>query len=89
VLAGPPSAAKSDVARALRSRLESAGEVVEAAVPAWSLGNYRKAISGRPCHVVVLVPSLTGVEMPHVGLWIDIAHRTPEETVDEILARTS
>jgi hypothetical protein len=63
--------------------------VLEVAVPAWSLGNYRTAIRGRPCHVIVLVTSLTEPETPHVGIWLDLSHRAPEETVDEILARTA
>jgi hypothetical protein len=56
--------------------------VIEAAVPAWSLAHYGAA------HVIVLVDSLTEPDRPHAGIWIDVAHRTPAETVDEILAAT-
>ncbi len=79
------------------------------------LGEYRTMIRGRPCHVIVLVPSLDAVAAreagrprkgytawtverlyegfiattPRVGLWLDTFNQTPEETVDDILARTS
>ena len=79
------------------------------------LGDYRTAIRSRPCHVIVLLPSLEAVaareaarahkgygawtieqlydgfvtSTPRVGLWLDTTHVTPEETVEEILARTT
>jgi GrpB-like predicted nucleotidyltransferase (UPF0157 family) len=79
------------------------------------LGEYRTMIRSRPCHVIVLMPSLAAVaareaarpdkgytqwtveelyegfatRTPPVGLWLDTSTQTPEETVDEILARTS
>jgi predicted kinase len=79
------------------------------------LAEYRAMIRSRPCHVVVLVPSLEAVAAreagrdhkgygagwtleefyegfiattPRVGIWIDTTRLTPDETVDEILART-
>ena len=70
------------------------------------LGEYRSLIRSRPCHVVVLLPSLEAVAArasssydgglyeafatatPRVGVWLDTSDQTPEETVDEILART-
>lgn len=55
------------------------------------LGDYRTMIRSRPCHVVVLVPSadaLTAGAGPRVGMWLDAATMTPEQTVAEILART-
>lgn len=79
------------------------------------LGEYRTMIRGRPCHVIVLMPSLDAVAAReagrekkgytawtveglhegfaatprHVGLWLDTSDRTPEETVDDIFARTA
>ena len=79
------------------------------------LGDYRASIRSRPCHVVVLLPSVEAVaareagrgragygawtverlhdrfarETPRVGLWLDTTRLTPEETVEEILARTT
>ena len=78
------------------------------------LGEYRTMIRSRPCHVIVLLPSLEAVavreaaraqkgythwtvdqlyrefatETPRVGVWLDTSEHSPEETVDEILART-
>lgn len=71
-------------------------------------------IRSRPCHVVVLLPSVEAVAAreagraetgygswtveelyegfvrttPRVGTWIDTTRLTPEESVEEILART-
>lgn len=79
------------------------------------LGDYRTLIRHRPCHVVVLLPSVEAVaareagrrtkgygawtvadlhagfaaSTPRVGIWLDTTAMTPDETVDEILARTS
>ena len=79
------------------------------------LGDYRTAIRSRPCHVIVLLPSLEAVaareaarahkgygawtieqlydgfvtSTSRVGLWLDTTHITPEETVEQILARTT
>lgn len=80
------------------------------------LDEYRTMIRSRPCHVVVLLPSLEAVAAreagradkgyvagwtvqghyddfvsatPRTGLWLDTTAQTPEETVDEILARTT
>ena len=79
------------------------------------LGAYRTMIRGRPCHVIVLMPSLEVVaareaerehkgyeawtieqlyegfvtETPRVGIWLDTTELTPEETVQEILSRTT
>jgi GrpB-like predicted nucleotidyltransferase (UPF0157 family) len=79
------------------------------------LGEYRTLIRHRPCHVVVLLPSVEAVaareagreakgygawtvadlhagfaaSTPRVGIWLDTTAMTPDETVDEILARTS
>jgi GrpB-like predicted nucleotidyltransferase (UPF0157 family)/chloramphenicol 3-O-phosphotransferase len=78
------------------------------------LGEYRTMIRSRPCHAIVLMPSLEAIAAreaarqkkgytrwtfeelyegfaattPRVGLWLDTSDQTPEETVDEILART-
>jgi hypothetical protein len=78
------------------------------------LGEYRNAIRSKPCHVIVLVPSLESVvereagrphkgygawtveelyagfveSTPRVGIWLDTTGLTPDETVDEIYART-
>jgi GrpB-like predicted nucleotidyltransferase (UPF0157 family)/chloramphenicol 3-O-phosphotransferase len=80
-----------------------------------SLGDYRTMIRGRPCHVIVLMPSRDAIgarearrvnkgytvwtveelyegfaaTTPRVGLWLDTSDQAPEETVDEILARTA
>ena len=79
------------------------------------LGEYRTMVRSRPCHIVVLLPSLEAVaareaerhekgygdwtveqlyegfvsSTPRIGIWLDTTDLTPEETVDEILARTS
>jgi GrpB-like predicted nucleotidyltransferase (UPF0157 family) len=79
------------------------------------LGDYRTMIRSRPCHVIVLVPSVEAVASreaerehkgygawtveqlyegfrtttPRVGIWLDTTELTPDETVDEILARTA
>lgn len=79
------------------------------------LGEYRSLIRSRPCHVVVLMPSLDAIAAreagrqnkgyrrwtveelyegfatgtPRVGLWLDTSEQTAEQTVEEILARTS
>jgi GrpB-like predicted nucleotidyltransferase (UPF0157 family) len=79
------------------------------------LGDYRTMIRGRPCHLIVLLPSVEAVAereagrrhkgygtwtieqlydgfvttTPRVGIWLDTTHLTPEETVEEILARTN
>jgi GrpB-like predicted nucleotidyltransferase (UPF0157 family)/chloramphenicol 3-O-phosphotransferase len=79
------------------------------------LGDYRTMIRGRPCHVIVLLPSLEAVTRreaerhhkgyqawtveqlyegfvtatPRVGIWLDTSDLTPEETVEEILDRTT
>lgn len=78
------------------------------------LDDYCTMIRSRPCHVVVLLPSLEAVtareagrehkgygdwtieqlyegflsDTPRVGLWLDTTNLTPEETVEEILAKT-
>jgi GrpB-like predicted nucleotidyltransferase (UPF0157 family) len=78
------------------------------------LGDYRTMIRSRPCHVIVLLPSIEAVAAreaerhhkgygawtieqlydgfvsttPHVGIWLDTTHLTPDETVEEILAKT-
>lgn len=79
------------------------------------LGDYRTMIRSRPCHVVVLLPSVEALaareagrgakgygswsieglrdgfamSTPRVGIWLDTTAMTPDETVDEILARTT
>jgi GrpB-like predicted nucleotidyltransferase (UPF0157 family) len=79
------------------------------------LGDYRTMICSRPCHVIVLLPSIEAVAVreagrdrkgyrawtieqlydgfvsttPHVGIWLDTTDLTAEETVVEILARTT
>jgi GrpB-like predicted nucleotidyltransferase (UPF0157 family) len=79
------------------------------------LGEYRTMIRNRPCHVIVLLPSVDALAArdagrerrgygawtveqlyegfarttPRVGLWLDTTQLTPEETVDEIRARTA
>jgi GrpB-like predicted nucleotidyltransferase (UPF0157 family) len=79
------------------------------------LGEYRTMIRSRPCHVIVLLPSVEAVTAreegrdekgyrawtveqlydgfasttPRVGLWLDTTQLTPDETVEEILARTA
>jgi len=79
------------------------------------LGEYRTMIRSRPCHVVVLLPSVETIAAreagrtqrgygdwsvaqfhegfmqttPRVGLWLDTTDQTPEQTVDELLARTT
>jgi chloramphenicol 3-O-phosphotransferase len=78
------------------------------------LSDYQTMIRSRPCHVIVLIPSIETVaareagrehkgysdwtieqlyegfvsETARVGLWLDTTDLTPEETVDEILAKT-
>jgi GrpB-like predicted nucleotidyltransferase (UPF0157 family) len=80
-----------------------------------ALGEYRTTIRSRPCHVIVLLPSMEKVaareaerlengytnwsveelyegfvrSTPRVGIWLDTSDLTPEETVEEILARTA
>jgi len=86
---------------------------VEDVVAGPLLGEYRTMIRSRPCHVVVLFPSLETLRerdagrahagygawtvdglyeafegTPRVGIWLDTTGLTPDETVDEILART-
>jgi GrpB protein len=79
------------------------------------LGDHRTMIRSRPCHVIVLFPSIEAVvsreaerehkgygawtveqlyegfrtATPRVGIWLDTTELTPEQTVDEILARTT
>jgi GrpB-like predicted nucleotidyltransferase (UPF0157 family)/predicted kinase len=79
------------------------------------LADYRAMIRWRPCHVVVLLPSLEAVaereagrrekgygawtidelyegfvsDTPPIGTWLDTTAMTPDETVDEIVARTT
>jgi chloramphenicol 3-O-phosphotransferase len=79
------------------------------------LNDYRSMIRSRPCHVVVLLPSLAALEAreagrehkgygawsieelhdgfvngtPRIGVWLDTTDLTPEETVDEIVTRTT
>jgi GrpB-like predicted nucleotidyltransferase (UPF0157 family) len=79
------------------------------------LGDYRTMIRSRPCHVIVLLPTVEAVAAreagrhgkgygartieqlyeefvgatPRIGIWLDTTHLTPEQTVEEILARTS
>ena len=84
MIGGPPSAAKSAVVRELTARVPHA-DVIDTDLPASSLGDFRAAIRARPCHVIVLGDAGT----PRVGLWLEVSGRTPEETVDEILAQAS
>src|SRR4051794_10948118 len=67
------------------------GVALEDVVAAPLLGDYRTMIRSRPCHVIVLLPSLEGLvdSAPRVGIWLDTTNLTPEETVEEILAQTS
>ena len=67
---------------------EGAAVVLEDDVDPAALGDYRTMIRSRPCHVVVLA-SLAAAGVPQVGIWLDTTAVTPEETVDEILARTN
>jgi chloramphenicol 3-O-phosphotransferase len=80
------------------------------------LEDYLTLVRSRPCHVVVLLPSVETVAAreaaregkgysgdwtvddhhadfaaatPRVGIWLDTSNLTPDETVDEILARTA
>jgi predicted kinase len=79
------------------------------------LGEWRSLIRSRPCHLIVLLPSLDAVAAreagrtasgygrwtlqqlhetfavgtPRVGIWLDTTDLTPEQTVEEISARTS
>ena len=80
------------------------------------LGEYRTMIRSRPCHVVVLLPSVDAIVAreagredkgyirgwtieahhadfvegtPRIGVRLDTTDQTPEETVDDILLRTS
>jgi GrpB-like predicted nucleotidyltransferase (UPF0157 family)/predicted kinase len=88
---------------------------LEDVVAGQGLGDYRTAIRSRPCHVIVLLPSVEALAAreaardrkgygawtvdqihhafadatPRVGVWLDSTHLTPDETVDEILARTT
>jgi GrpB-like predicted nucleotidyltransferase (UPF0157 family) len=82
LLGGPATPAKSAVARVLAGF----GVVVEDDGPEELLGDRRTAIRSRPCHVIVLDgPANT----PRVGIWLDTTGRTPDEIVEEILARTA
>jgi len=81
LLGGPATAAKSAVARVLAGY----GVVLEDDGPEELLGDRRTAIPSRPCHVIVLDGA---AETGRVGIWLDTAGRTPEDTVEEILART-
>ncbi|HJU37394.1 MAG TPA: phosphotransferase [Gaiellaceae bacterium] len=81
-----------------------------------ALGDYHALIRSRPCHVIVLLPSVEAVAAreggradkgylgawtvrghydefvattPRIGLWLDTTEQTPEQTVEEILHRTS
>jgi GrpB-like predicted nucleotidyltransferase (UPF0157 family) len=67
------------------------GVVLEDVVAGSLLGDYRTMIRSRPCHVIVLLPSVDGFadSTPRVGIWLDTTNLTPEETVEEILAQTS
>jgi GrpB-like predicted nucleotidyltransferase (UPF0157 family) len=67
--------------------------VLETDLPASDLGDERTAIPTRPCHVVVLFPSVEAGDAfaagsARVGIWLETGTLTPQETVDEILART-
>ncbi len=79
------------------------------------LGDWRMMLRSRPCHVVVLFPSMEAIaareagraekgyvdwtveqlydgfqqHTPRVGMWLDTTNMTADETVDEILRRTS
>jgi chloramphenicol 3-O-phosphotransferase len=80
------------------------------------LEEYRAMIRSRPCHVIVLAPSMETLSAreraradkgylggwtveahheefvattPRLGLWLDTSGQTPEETVNEILARAA
>jgi chloramphenicol 3-O-phosphotransferase len=87
--------------------------VLEDVIAGPLLSEYIALIRTRPCHVIVLMPSLDSVSereaarttkgytrwtiaelhggftttTPHLGLWLDTSDQTPEETVEEILAR--
>jgi GrpB-like predicted nucleotidyltransferase (UPF0157 family) len=65
--------------------------VLEDDVDPAQLGEYRTTIRGRPCHVLVVfqhdAPGPPAVS--RVGIWLDTATLTPNEVVDEILARTT
>lgn len=89
--------------------------VLEDVIAGPVLGELRTAIHSRPCHVIVLLPSLDAIatreagrdhkgygawtveqlydgfasSTPRIGIWLDTTLLSPEETVDEILARTS
>jgi len=78
------------------------------------LEEYRLMIRSRPCHLIVLMPSLEAIvtreaardekgyrgwpieefyegfatTTPRIGTWLDTSRQSPEETTDEILART-
>jgi GrpB-like predicted nucleotidyltransferase (UPF0157 family) len=88
---------------------------VEDVVAGPMLAEWPAMLRSRPCHVVVLLPSLEAVvareaervqkgygawtaeqlyqgfagDTPRVGIWLDTTNLTPEETVEEILGRTS
>jgi GrpB-like predicted nucleotidyltransferase (UPF0157 family) len=68
--------------------------VLEDVVGGTLLGDYRTTIRSRPCHVIVLLPSIEAGDggfadtTPRIGIWLDTTNLTPEETVDEILAQT-
>lgn len=47
----------------------------------------REMIRGRPCHLIVLLPSVEAVAA-RGGLWLDTTELSPAETVEAILART-
>ena len=91
------------------------GVALEDVVAGPFLGECRTLIRSRPCHMIVLLPSVEAVASrdaarehhgydrwsvkefydgfvrttPRVGSWLDTTEQTPEQTVDEILARTA
>jgi hypothetical protein len=106
-----------ELAAAAADRYFNAGfsVVLEDVVAGPILSDYCSMISSRPCHVVVLLPSLAALAArdagrehkgygawsvdalhngfvngtPRIGVWLDTTDLTPEETVDEIVARTT
>jgi len=82
LIGGPASAVKTAVARAL----SGFGAVLEDDGPEALLGDRRTAIRSRPCHVIVLDGADAAAR---VGIWLETTGRTPDEIVDEILARTT
>ena len=89
--------------------------VLEDVVAGHLLREWRSLIRSRPCHVIVLLPSLDAVAAREagrttrgygrwtlqalhetfavgtakVGIWLDTTDLTPEQTVEQIIARTS